>query len=386
MERLLPLLCFVVSGCFLSLEKGTMPSPDTDGGREALDEMMDSDQSEPLEIPGDPDAENIADALDGADAIMDSPAEDHAEEPALPPFACRRAVMIDNSLNPSTLTDFQVLVDVPYRDSMKLDFADLRFGPSDLSDTFSYWIEEANEGEIALVWVKVPLIEASSITTMYLHYADPDAAYEGDPEAVFIFHDDFESATLEKWTVLTDPSAWGVSESQSRSGSYSLSIGGIEPSHNFIVVDWLDMEDLAVDAWWRYNDADPDLALMVRCSTSLPMDAYLMNLEGESGYCLARRVASGWDRLESNVGAPETNRWIKVTAEIHGTSMRGLLNDEKVLPESAGWSDVGTMFASGAIGLDAWRVPGMWWIDDVRVRKTANPMPGLSMGAEECVE
>ena len=80
---------------------------------------------------------------------------------------------------------------------MKDDFADLRFGSSDLSDKFSYWIEERIEGENAKTWVKVPPIEASSITTMFVHYANPDAAYEGDPEAVFIFHDDFESATLE---------------------------------------------------------------------------------------------------------------------------------------------------------------------------------------------
>ena len=358
-----------------------MLPPDA-GGADHADEITDSDQSEPPEIPGDPDAEIIADTSDTLNTIEEDPGGDHAEEAPPPPFACKRAVMIDNSLNSSTLTDFQVLIDVPFSENMKSNFADLRFGSPDLSDTFSYWIEDRND-ENAMVWVKVPLIEASSTTTMYLHYGNPDAGDEGDPEAVFIFHDDFESATLDKWTVLTDSSAWGVSESQSHSGSYSMSIGGIEPSHNFIVVDWLDMQDLAFEAWWRYNYTDSDLALMVRCSTTLPMDAYLMNLEGNPGYCLARRVTSGWDRLEPNAGEPQANRWIKVTAEIHGTSMRGLLDDEQILPES-GWSDVGTMFASGAIGLDAWTVPGTWWIDDVRVRKTADPKPGWSMGAEEC--
>ncbi|MCD6422243.1 DUF2341 domain-containing protein, partial [bacterium] len=53
----------------------------------------------------------------------------------------RRNITIDNTQNSNTLTNYPVLIRVPYDSDMQTDFDDLRFVDSDDSTELSYWVE-----------------------------------------------------------------------------------------------------------------------------------------------------------------------------------------------------------------------------------------------------
>ncbi len=92
-------------------------------------------------------------------------------------------------LSGSDLTDFQVYLRVDYRPGMRDDFSDLRFtlydpGPPESEVRLNYWVESYVPGSHADVWVKVPLIPASSSVTIYLYFGNPSASSESDIDGV----------------------------------------------------------------------------------------------------------------------------------------------------------------------------------------------------------
>ena len=85
-----------------------------------------------------------------------------------PSWLKRKAVTIDNTLNPNDLTDYQVQVNVTYAPDMIADFSDLRFTDSDCQTLISYWVESYVPSDSAVVCVNVPFIPASSTETIHI--------------------------------------------------------------------------------------------------------------------------------------------------------------------------------------------------------------------------
>jgi flagellin-like protein len=108
-----------------------------------------------------------------------------------PSWPKRKAVTIDNSLNPNDLTGYQVQVNVEYDSDMIADFSDLRFTDSDCQTLIPYWVESYVPSDSAVVWVKVPAIPASSTTTVYMYYGNPSATSESNPDDTFDLFVDF---------------------------------------------------------------------------------------------------------------------------------------------------------------------------------------------------
>lgn len=102
-----------------------------------------------------------------------------------PSWLKRKAVTIDNSLNPSDLTGYQVQLNVEYDSDMIADFSDLRFTDSDCQTLIPHWVESYVASDSAVVWVKVPAIPASSTTTIYMYYGNPSATSESNPDDTF---------------------------------------------------------------------------------------------------------------------------------------------------------------------------------------------------------
>jgi len=108
-----------------------------------------------------------------------------------PSWLKRKAVTIDNTLNPNELTGYQIQLNVPYDSDMIADFSDLRFTDSDGQTLISYWVESYVASVSAAVWVKVPAIPASSTTTIYMYYGNPSATSESNPDDTFDLFLDF---------------------------------------------------------------------------------------------------------------------------------------------------------------------------------------------------
>lgn len=119
-----------------------------------------------------------------------------------PAWPYRRPVVIDNTGNSNTLYDFQVEVYIPYYPEMQDDFEDIRFTIEDGITSIPYWLEEYNPSDYAIAWVKVPVISAFDTTIIYLYYGNPDAVSESDGEAVFDFFDDFDDQNISDWTII----------------------------------------------------------------------------------------------------------------------------------------------------------------------------------------
>ena len=93
-------------------------------------------------------------------------------------------IVINNSGNGTILKSYQAKITVTYDSDMKSDFSDLRFfeGTTELS----YWIESYTVSASAAVWVKVPLIPASSSKTITMYYGNQSATSSSNARATLI--------------------------------------------------------------------------------------------------------------------------------------------------------------------------------------------------------
>jgi flagellin-like protein len=108
-----------------------------------------------------------------------------------PHWPKRKAVTIDNSLNPNELTGYQIKLTVGYDSDMIADFSDLRFTDSGGHTPIPYWVESYVASVSAVVWVNVPTIPASSTETIYMYYGNPSATSESNPDDTFDVFVDF---------------------------------------------------------------------------------------------------------------------------------------------------------------------------------------------------
>ncbi len=135
----------------------------------------------------------------------------------------RKEVII---VNPSSdaLVEYEVRLDVTFITGMQADFDDLRFSfydvHTELESAVSHWIESRNDGDNAVVWVKVPDIPALGECSILMYYGNPLAADGSDGESTFLFFDDFSGMTLdvEKW----------IEPVESDLSTYSISGGNLE--------------------------------------------------------------------------------------------------------------------------------------------------------------
>jgi hypothetical protein len=119
----------------------------------------------------------------------------------------RRAIVVNNTGNPNTLVDYQVLVVVDTASlisagKLQSTCADIRFTDEDGVTLLNYWIESGCNTPSTRIWVKVPSIPASSTKTIYLYYGNPVASSASDPKATFVLYDDFATLDSNVWYVV----------------------------------------------------------------------------------------------------------------------------------------------------------------------------------------
>ena len=134
-------------------------------------------------------------------------------------FAHRRTVSIDD---PPGIDGLAVSFTATHLPGMRPDFADIRF--LDANGTpLPNWIENANAGSHARVRLALPA-NATAITMLY---GNPEARGAGDPDAVFLFFEDYERGDLSRWS--SCGSSAGVQARVVRDGVYAGDIVVSEP-------------------------------------------------------------------------------------------------------------------------------------------------------------
>lgn len=117
-------------------------------------------------------------------------------------------VTINNSLNPDTLTDFQVLVtintEVLIPAKMQPDGADIRFAYQTPCNFLAHFIESGIDTKATKIWVKVPVIPAGEIIKIWLTYGNPTELNTSNGDSTFSFFDGFATPPI-KFTNCGDP-------------------------------------------------------------------------------------------------------------------------------------------------------------------------------------
>lgn len=246
----------------------------------------------------------------------------------------------------------------------------------------SSWLEPDTS-----VWFGLALPLQGQDTSYYVYYGDAGAVSPpSDPNAVFLFFDDFESGTLNRWAPEAGGS-WSLATDQARSGTYALKSGPTPKNFWAVWATGVNGTDVAVDAYWRLSQtANVDVGQFLRSSGARPINHYETNYEGSPGWDIAKIVDDGWTEIVNQPPAqnPQAQQWTRITTAIVGTQMN-VFRDGVALVPTTGSTDVGAELSSGTIGFRAYDIPNgqAWWIDDVRVRKVVRPEPVVEVGPEE---
>ena len=105
------------------------------------------------------------------------------------------------------LKDYQILISLDTASliasgKMRGDCGDIRF-VDDTGKMLNYYIEPGTcNTQQTQIWIKVPLISASSTKKIYLVYGNPSALLQSDPNNVFDFFENFDILDTSRWYVV----------------------------------------------------------------------------------------------------------------------------------------------------------------------------------------
>ncbi|MFA5169482.1 MAG: DUF2341 domain-containing protein [Candidatus Paceibacterota bacterium] len=128
-------------------------------------------------------------------------------------FSYRTPIMINNTPNSSTLTNYQILVTVDtaslvsagklQSDCDDISFTDnsTSYNSGDWTNKYPYWIESGCNTPTTKIWVKVDSIAALSYKSIYMYYGNLSATIASSGTNTFVFFDDFTGTTINtsKW-------------------------------------------------------------------------------------------------------------------------------------------------------------------------------------------
>lgn len=205
-----------------------------------------------------------------------------------------------------------------------------------------------------------------------------------DAGAVYLFAEDFEGATLSRWTIRSG--GWQRATDRPRTGAGSLKLGTETDADRVIEVNpALNEADVMVEAWWNTsNTGDTDFSQVVRLQPAAQLTCYETNLEDNGGWSLARMSAGAWTRLVPTEGTVTNNTWIRVGLSTSGSNARVWRDGVQIVP-TGGVPHVlaATVLGPGNIGFRKWDLGGSIWLDDVTVRRYTEPEPVVTVGAAQ---
>ena len=298
-----------------------------------------------------------------------------------------KTILIKNDGSP--LRDYQLLIDIKpgdFPEGAKEDGSDIRFSDAD-GNELPYWIEEWDYyNKRARVWVKVPYIP-SGTSKIFMYYGNPRAESSSDGDAVFEFFDNFESGYInrDKWDM--PDGCWEIATTAGE-GKYSIRCMDISTSKSYpawpkkfgehIKVWKHVIEFKAMTDFFHTGQYDGFTYQIMLLNTRINKTLYDFVQFGADHYS-----CSGWtDALPP----AKPKHWYKFKFIIDvPNSYHKLIRDSDSYDENCigDGSYSGTKptkrtdkfewyFLGGAV---RYTNPGYWYIDDIRVRKYADPEP-----------
>jgi len=277
------------------------------------------------------------------------------------------------------LTDYQVLVEL---NSSNFDFSHAKSDGSDIrfhdgSNLLDYWIEKwDSSNQEAKIWVKVPSIPASSSTSFYMYYGNPDVASASNGEDTFEFFDDFEDGTIDenKWSLSASVGDWYEENGTMNHayGNYRLEmLSSIELgiSDNFVLRTRLKEDDskdigcaISWDGQWDSGNLN---------------QGYLICWGDAGTKRKIIRYDNGSKNLLSAIDGNAPSQWQIVEIIRKG----GLI---RFYYDGTNYDEVNdATYYHNRIGLYQWGTFDHAHFDWILIRKYTDPEPSVSIGSEE---
>jgi signal peptidase I len=196
------------------------------------------------------------------------------------PWSHRLALTVASGTVAADLTDFPLLVSITDTDiaaNAQLDGSDLRFTAADGTTPLAYELEDSDIASGAVTaWVTVPVLSASSDTTIYLYFGAADSPAQDDIDGVW--GPEFEAV----WHLDRDPSGAAPQLDDATTINHDgLSAGSMTPADlvaghtggaidfdggdDALVADRLDMSpfgEMTVSAWVRLDANGVDTKIL----------------------------------------------------------------------------------------------------------------------------
>jgi hypothetical protein len=111
-------------------------------------------------------------------------------------YPYRKEINLTNT-HGSSLTDYQVPINVTYELNMSFDFSNGTFCDDDDTTVLNFWIEKKVDNSWAYTWVKVPQLDATD--KVYYYYGDVNTTSLSNPNKTFELFDDFNILNTTTW-------------------------------------------------------------------------------------------------------------------------------------------------------------------------------------------
>jgi hypothetical protein len=235
------------------------------------------------------------------------------------------------------------------------------------------------------VWFRAgaPIAAQGQEEAYHLHYGNPAA---GNPPAnadnVFLFHDDFESGTLGKWS--QNVASWTNVDTRAHRGTRAMRHGPEGPQGRTILASpALDVDNVIVEAWWNVTSLHPEFNASqiprYRPGQFIYYTLFCLCIGNQVGFNIASYLGDTYTDLAVPSGNPQPNTWMRVGTAMHDGWYRVLFNGQVALALNNL-----NAFPSGNIGFSKFVIPAgnELWIDDVLVRRHVFPEPTSTLGGE----
>jgi hypothetical protein len=298
----------------------------------------------------------------------------------------RRAPVTIN--NPgSSLTDYQVKVQVAYDSDMQLNFNDIRFTASNGITLLPYWRASYIAGVSGLFWVKVPSIPSGS-STVYMYYGNSVASSVSDGDATFEFFDDF-SGGLGKWTI--DPQNTDKVYIDNVNGNAAPALRH-DPDSSQTKNGYFDTRLITSSYTMQNGVIEYDVYLAGAPRIIHQLGFRVNSLSFTNGYCwrMQNSTADGgwlrfsngsWSKIGTNWGPTTGGVWHSVKLEISGTTFRAYIDGGSAISVTDTTKQTADYLVSHVHGVSL-NSSSYVLIDNVKVRKYASQEPTTSVGAE----
>ncbi len=287
------------------------------------------------------------------------------KERQLPYFQYKRALTINAGMVLGTHTDFPVLVHVTLNPAhvMNANGYDTMF-TDDNGVPLSHEIESYNSGTGELwAWVKVPTLQSSADTVLYLYYGNGNLV--SPPSAMAVWNSSYgmvQHLNKDPSGSQTDSTANGnngTSNGMTAGNLVDAMIGkGVQfdGSHYITVPSSASLNAtaaLTLSAWVKLTDSTNDQKILGKTNSPAPTRGYLIGAQTAGLY------PETWDSLGThrtfNSGTITSGQWtyLTLTSTANG-NMIGYVNGVQVNSISAGTNNLGTSAGALVMGAAPW--------------------------------